>query len=273
VKTPVVPTLEKQDQVYCKILIDAIHVSKEYRPRFGGQRKKGYALEEFKDLYGNDPFYSWMGLDSPLLYSAHRAAGGMTSIYRQIGIGCQRLFFEILIDYLGLTRDEASWSYEVQRPDGTRRTLYLDGRIPLNSVKDVGKRNTLHQWMLKAGERIRVDPAILQILKGMVFEVRQGYKSKDSKRQNADIANAAKAYTQAHLPVALILSNQIDEDIANRYAEEKWVILRGSISGSPFHSTYVFSRDVLGYDLAGFFERNSSKFKSEVEAVLKALLT
>lgn len=47
-------------------------------------------------------------------------------------------------------------------------------------------------------------------LKGAVFEVRQGYKSKDAKRQNADIANAAAAYTQAYLPCVVMLSSQID---------------------------------------------------------------
>ena len=38
-------------------------------------------------------------------------------------------------------------------------------------------------------------------------------------------------------------------------------------------SSYVFCRDVLGYDLAAFFERNAAKIKTEVEAVLKAILT
>jgi hypothetical protein len=37
-------------------------------------------------------------------------------------------------------------------------------------------------------------------------------------------------------------------------------------------STYAFCREVLGYDLAGFFARISARFRIEVEAVLKALL-
>ena len=266
-------TPEEQDEIYSKILMDAIRVCREYKPKLGGQRKGGYTLEEFNALYGSDPFYSWMGLDSPLLYAAHKAAGGMTSIYRQIGIGCQQLFLRILIDCLGLTEEEATWSYEVQRPDGTARTLYLDGRIPLDSVKDRTRRRSLREWMSENGKRIEIEPKLLSILRGMVFEVRQGYKSKDSKRQNADLANAAKAYTQSYLPVALILSNQIDTDIAARYEEQKWVILRGSVDGSPLLSTYAFCRDVLGYDLAGFFSRNSRMFKTEIETVLKVLLT
>lgn len=30
------------------------------------------------------------------MYAAHKAAGGMTSVYRQIGIGCERLFRKLV---------------------------------------------------------------------------------------------------------------------------------------------------------------------------------
>jgi hypothetical protein len=63
--------------------------------------------------------------------------------------------------------------------------------------------------MREAAEAISADPNVFATLTGTVFEVRQGYKSKDSKRQNADIANAATAYTKAYLPCAVILSTQI----------------------------------------------------------------
>ncbi len=106
-----------------------------------------------------------------------------------------------------------------------------------------------------------------------MFEVRQGYKSKDSKRQNADLANAASAYSEAYLPVLLLLSTQIDDDIADRYQNARWLILRGTPTGKVTSSTYEFCRQVLDYDLAGFFERNSPRFRQEIETILKALLT
>lgn len=74
---------------------------------------------------------------------------------------------------------------------------------------------------------IHVDSDVFSTLKGAVFEVRQGYKSKDSKRQNADIANAATAYTKGYLPCAVILSTQIDSDILLRYRSEKWAVVTG----------------------------------------------
>ena len=118
-----------------------------------------------------------------------------------------------------------------------------------------------------------VDPKIFATLNGTIFEVRQGYKSKDSKRQNADIANAATAYTKAYLPCAAILSAQIDGDILMRYRLEKWAVVTGLIGlDDPLISTYDFMRDVVGYDLAAFFERNSQKLRTEIDFVLKALL-
>jgi hypothetical protein len=261
----------EQDETYARIVLDAIRVCEHYKPRFGSQNT-GYTFEEFKELYGKDPFYSWMGLDSPLLYAAHKAAGGMTSIYRQIGIGCQRLFSKVLMDCIGLTEEEASWSYTV-KSSGKERSLYLDGRIPIDSVRDKKARDRIQNWIIEEGKRIPIDIKIVQALRGIVFEVRQGYKSKDSKRQNADIANASMAYREAYLPVTLLLSNQINVDVANRYELQGWVLLRGSVNGSPLTSTYAFSKQILGYDLAAFFEKNSPVFKDEIEKVLKALLT
>jgi hypothetical protein len=83
-------------------------------------------------------------------------------------------------------------------------------------------------------------------LRGVVFEVRQGYKSKDSKRQNADLANAANAYTQRYAPVLAIMSSQLDFDIRARYQAAKWGVL-ASLAGSddPHQSTFAFSRNVL----------------------------
>lgn len=121
--------------------------------------------------------------------------------------------------------------------------------------------------------RASVAPEVARTLKGPVFEVRQGYKSKDSKRQNADIGNAGTAYSQAWFPVAMILSNQIDGDVADAYQRANWLLLRGVQSDDPTVSTYAFFKEALGYDLAGFFERNSGAITAKVEEVLKALLS
>lgn len=126
--------------------------------------------------------------------------------------------------------------------------------------------------MKLASQNLDTAPEIVDIFKGAVFEVRQGYKSKDAKRQNADIANAATAYTQGYLPVLAVLSTQIDNDIAYRYRNAKWLVLRGYIGESAITSTYKFTHDVLGYDLAGFFERNAETIKIAVLDVLETLL-
>lgn len=262
------------DERYLKIVLDPIRVCAHYKPKFGqGSAGGGLTMGQFQELYQSDSFYTWFGLDNPLMYAAHKAAGGMTSVYRQIGIGCEKLFRTILQDAFELTATDVVWSYEVPLPDGKTRTLRLDGRVPLDKIRDTVKRKRFHQWMRESADEIGVDRKIFASLTGTVFEVRQGYKSKDSKRQNADIANAATAYTKAFLPCAAILSNQIDSDILVRYRAEKWAVVTGvEGANNPLVSTYDFMRDVVGYDMAAFFTRNRQTLRAEIELVLKALL-
>ena len=262
---------ESREQAYLSLVLDAIRVCADYRPRFGQGRAGGFTLQEFKRLYGADPFYSWFGLDSPLMYAAHRAAGGMTSVYRQIGIGCQWLFNRILQDELGLTAAQANWAYTVPTSDGRGRTLTLDGRIPLAAIADPAKRLRVEQWLSSAADLLQLPATTATALEGAVSEVRQGYKSKDSKRQNADVANASNAY--AYLPVVVLLSTQIDSDVADRYARARWLVLLGTTGGDALHSTYHFVQSVVGYDLAAFFQRHTDELKTTVEAVLASLLS
>jgi len=42
---------------------------------------------------------------------------------------------------------------------------------------------------------------------------------------------------------------------------------------NPLFSTYDFMQDVIGYDLAAFFQRNSATLRAEIDLALKALLT
>lgn len=266
--------MSAEDAHYLKTILDPIRVCAHYKPKFGqGAKGAGLTLSQFQTLYQGDPFYSWFGLDNPHMYAAHKAAGGMTSVYRQIGIGCEKLFRTILKDSLELTAEDVIWSYGLPLATGKSRTLYLDGRVPLDKIPDPKKRARFHLWMKNYADRIGIDPNVFESLTGTIFEVRQGYKSKDSKRQNADIANAATAYTKGYLPCAVILSTQIDGDILLRYRMEKWAIVTGTVGmNDPLASTYDFMRDVVGYDLAAFFKRNSKVLRTEIDAVLKALL-
>lgn len=207
------------------------------------------------------------------MYAAHKAAGGMTSVYRQIGIGCEKLFRTVVKDSLGLSAADVRWQYQSPLASGKNRTLALDARVPLGSIQDASKRALFHDWMKKQADHLGIASRVFASLDGCVLEVRQGYKSKNSKRQNADIANAAAAYTKAYLPCAAILSAQIDGDILVRYRMERWAVITGLAGiNDPLASTYDFMREAVGYDLAGFFERNSELLRAEIDAVLQSLL-
>ena len=261
------------DEKYLNLITDAIAVCADYRPKFGQGRKTGLTLAEFQELYESDEFYSWFGLSSPLMYAAHKAAGGMTSIYRQIGMGCQWVFAEVLQDHLGLTPEAASWSYTVKSRGKKPRRLSLDGRIPLDQISDAAAKQRVGKWLDAACSDIGLPKQTRQSLQGSVFEVRQGYKSKDSKRQNADVANASNAYAHQYLPVVVLLSSQIDGDVAERYQRARWLLLRGTTKGTSLDSAYVFTKQVVGYDLAAFFQRNSAVLKKRIEGILQKLLS
>ncbi|OHB76544.1 MAG: hypothetical protein A2Z34_08210 [Planctomycetes bacterium RBG_16_59_8] len=264
---------QERDRQYLAYVVNAIRVCADYRPKLGHGTDKGYSLAQFQKMYRSDPFYNWIGLDNPLMYAAHKAAGGMTSVYRQIGIGCENLFRRVIQDTLALSEDDVKWSYTVKKGMGKTRTLYLDARIPTDSVADTTRRKAIKKWIADCAADLDVSDRVAATLQGVVFEVRQGYKSKDSKRQNADIANAATAYTKAYLPCVAILSLQIDDDVALRYRNEKWVLLTGNTAEqSSRKSLYTFMRTVIGYDLAAFFQRHSNTLKAEVNVVLGKLL-
>jgi len=266
--------IDSKDSRYLQAILTPIRVCANYRPKLGQGAGAGYSLAAVQARYQADPFYNWFGLDNPRMYAAHKAAGGMTSVYRQIGIGCEKVFRLILQDTLGLSDKSVRWSYEVTGANNKKRMLHLDGRVSVDDITDTVAQARFKEWMRAAGADIGVIDKVLASLTGTVFEVRQGYKSKDSKRQNADIANAASAWIKGYLPCAVILSGQIDGDILTRYRAEKWCVLTGAVGiNDPLRSTYDFMRDIVGYDLAAFFSRHSEKLRQEIDLVLNALLT
>jgi len=103
------------DRHFVATLIEPIRTCSAYTPKLGTNDLDGIGLSGFQQIYSADPLYNWVGLDSPLMYAAHKAAGGMTSIYRQLGIGCERLFRAILEAELGLTSEELRWGYASRR--------------------------------------------------------------------------------------------------------------------------------------------------------------
>lgn len=269
----VTPTVDR-DALYREILLAPLRKCADYLPKMGGEVEVDIA--GFTGLYGKDPLYHWMGLDSPLMFAAHKAAGGMTSVYRQLGIGCERIFRQILRDELALDAQQVAWSYEVlpelEAEDSVaakKRILSLDGRVELADVSSVEAKKRVHDWIAVQRDRLHITAP----LKGTVFEVRQGYKSADSKRQNADLANAAQALGQSYLPALAIMSTQVNHGVINRYRTGRWTVLVGTVGANdPLTSTFDFLDQVIGFDLVHFFERNTIQLRESVESILADLL-
>jgi len=260
-----------QDEKYLTTIRNAIQVCGKYQPKFG-QGKNGLTLQKFQELYQADPFYHWFGLDSPKLYAAHKAAGGITSVYRQIGLGMEKVFRQVLQDFLKQTEEESNWSYIIPSTDSNKpRKLKLDGRIALSAVRVASRKRIIRNWLRQASRQIGIDESAVS-LHGMVFECRQGYKSKDAKRQNADVANASSAYVNGYLPCVMVFSQQIDSDVADRYVRARWLLLKGTLTGTSFDSTYLFCREIIGFDLESFLARHAGIIREDIARILHALL-
>lgn len=260
-----------RDLKYRELLLEPIRKCADYLPKMGGGEEVDFDL--FQRLYGADPLYHWMGLDTEPMFAAHKAAGGMTSVYRQLGIGCERLFRGVLRDQMGLSAEQVKWSYDtlVATNDGKPKykTLTLDGRVEMSEVQSATERARVQSWVDDQRGQLKISAD----MKGAVFEVRQGYKSADSKRQNGDIANATQALGDGYLPVLVLMSTQINKVVYERYLLNNWAVLLGTVgTGDPLRSTFDFAEVVLGYDLAAFFERNTTELRGEVATILNQLL-
>ena len=56
--------MSKESQ-YVDLFLEPIRKCKDYRPKFGrSQNTGGVSVNDFLKLYGSDPFYDWIGLDT-----------------------------------------------------------------------------------------------------------------------------------------------------------------------------------------------------------------
>ena len=109
------------------------------------------------------------------------------------------------------------------------KRLSLDGRLELSEIQNQRVLINVKQWTENYCSELG---EVSEPTNGIVFEVRQGYKSKDSKRQNADIDNATVAWANNYLPVFAVFSSQIDTDIVLRYRNNRCGVLIGTTCGN-----------------------------------------
>jgi len=255
------------ERALLETFLKPIGVCRTFKPAFGLAKDGGVSYSEFQNIYGSDPFYSWIGLNSPDVYKAHRALGGLTSLYRQLGVASERVFRQVLQEKLALTRDQLQWSYQYDKGAGKQAEHTLDACIPISALsEESGSR--MREWISKCSPNL---PS--ETVKGVVFEVRQGYKSADSKRQNADLRFGVNAFSNGYLPAFAIFSTQVNKAVVKRYRGSGMTVLTGSNSGDPTVSTFAFIEAITKYDLGDFFSRYQQEITSEVQKIISALLS
>ena len=196
----------------------------------------------------------------------------MTSFYRQLGIACERLARSVFSVALGLQPDQVRWEYRVPGDESKDRVLTLDAKISLAEIPDPIVKDRIENWLGKAAARSGVAPSVAERLNGAVFEVRQGYKSADSKRQNADLGFGVQALKEGYLPCVLVFSGQVSEVVADRYRRQGLYVMLGSSSPAAHENTFEFFRDTVGWDLSAWLFHNRQTLRDEVERIVGHLL-
>lgn len=264
--------MSKDDAFLVKTFLTPIRECYKYKPAFGlTNSEDGVSYDRFEKIFGDDPFYSWIGLAAPSVYAAHKAAGGLTSVYRQLGIGSERLFRAIINLSLGINEERIIWSYQYSSSPTKMGIHTLDACLRIDDLNG-NDRDRLFNWINGSIERIGTSNNKKSKLEGVVFEVRQGYKSADSKRQNADLRFGLNAYQNDMLPAFAIFSNQVSYPVIARYKADGMLVLTGLATDDPYESTFAFFKRVVGYDISGFFERNKEEIRTEVRGVVASLL-
>jgi hypothetical protein len=143
----------------------------------------------------------------------------------------------------------------------------------MNEVTDDVKRCRVQAWITESARAVGIDDAIAAQLKGAVFEVRQGYKSADSKRQNADLSFGIHALKAGYLPCVLVFSGQVSETVVRRYRADGMYVLLGSSSSQAHMDTRDFFRDVIGWDLVSWLDKQGDGIRNELESIVKYLLS
>ena len=158
--------------------------------------------------------------------------------------------------------------------DGKIGRLTLDAHIDINDIRAPAAREAVEKWVRDAGDSLGLDSRKRAALRGAVFEVRQGYKSADAKRQNADMRSALRARDDGYLFVIMLVSSQASQTVIRRYRNASMLVLVGDRTRTTaMDNTFVFCDEVLGYSLPAFFERNTATIRAEVERILQGLLS
>lgn len=260
------------DSYYIDVLLQPLRLCANYTPKFGGSEENGTSLDSFRELYGEDPFYHLVGLDTDYMYAAHKAAGGITSVYRQLGIGCERLTRSIFSDMFEQEDSCVCWGYELEKENGEKSKLSLDARLETNYAKTPEKKQIISEWLYELSRSVGIPHQRSIELTGSVFEVRQGYKSADSKRQNADLRNAIYAFNQSYLPVMMIFSMQINRTVYKRYTSSQYPVLIGTDSCDPLKSTFAFFEKIIGYNLLKLLVKNKDVIRKDVEIIISKIV-
>lgn len=158
--------------------------------------------------------YAFTALGGRLITSLHRNFGDIIEM-------SVREIFKVKFDLDGALAQMSLTLKSVEK----RSTRTSDATIPFDALEahERSQIQSLHKHLLNANH------GDANKLKGISYEIRQCYKSNDSKRRTADIDMADLLLANKQLPVMLIFCSSSSPSIITDYRRlSKWIILEGN---------------------------------------------
>jgi len=210
---------------------------------FPGAKSKS----DFCRIMDADPAFSFLGLGDDK-YVIQRFGGNLiTSLHRKIGDMYEDIFQYLIKNKFSIPDSDLNFSVDVEIGERKQRRS-TDGIIRIRYLADQSIASLDNSW--KQGE-------------GLAFEVRSCYKIGDSKRIQADYDMALALDSLGYTPIMLIFCNTSLVSPVVRL-RNSWNLFEGS-------DTFVFIKELTGFDLLKYLNDNSTKYRSTIQKILTKL--
>lgn len=221
------------------------------------------APKEVEKEIKSDALYGLLFRDISEFYVQSVLGGRITtSLHRNFGDIVEMSVREIFKSAFDLDDQLAQSSFTLKSIE-KRSTRTTDVTLPYTALeeKTVGRLRAFHEQLCK---RHRRDVEGLHATcKGVGYEVRQCYKSNDSKRRTADIDMSHLLANKGLAPVMLIFCSSSSASIIQDYNRlSKWLILEGT-------AAFEYVNDVTGFNYRAYLDSKIEKLAPQLRSLFQ----
>ncbi len=221
------------------------------------------APQKIVDEICKDALYGLLFKNISVFYAQSVLGGRITtSLHRNFGDIIEVSVREIFKHAYSLDDGLARSSFSIQSIE-KRSTRTTDVSIPFEALTNAQEKSLRAYHVKLCGKHT---PALLAqhgACRGLGYEVRQCYKSNDSKRRTADIDMSDLLFQNKIIPMMLIFCSSSSPSIIRDYRRlSKWMIVEGD-------DAFDYVREISGFDFRGYLDTKISQVSPRLVSLFK----